>query len=93
MASNEVMPNPCVSAKTLEACALVGLHLLAADYEVGSSGCPSPALVDTYGYPKRPDRDSDVGSWTEKRWHFFFWAVRTQRGKPCSECYGARPVR
>ena len=36
VASNEVLPNPHVSAETLEACALIGLHLLAADYEVGS---------------------------------------------------------
>ena len=54
-------------------CALVGLHLLAADYEVGSSGSQSPDLGDMWrhGYPKSPDRDSDVESWTEKRWHFF----------------------
>ena len=38
VASNEVLPNPCVSAKTVTACALIGLHLLAAEYEVGSSG-------------------------------------------------------
>ena len=38
VASNEVLPNPCVSAETLKACALIDLQLLAADYEVGSSG-------------------------------------------------------
>ena len=34
VASNEVLTNPCVSAETRKACALIGLHLLAADYEV-----------------------------------------------------------
>ena len=56
MASNEVVPNPCVSAETLKACALIGLHLLAADYEVGSSGRQSLDLGDMwkYGCPKCP---------------------------------------
>ena len=44
-----------------------------------------------YGCPKSPDWD-DVESWTESERHFFIGAVRTQRGKPCSECYGGRPV-
>ena len=48
VASNEVVPNPCVSAETLKACALIGLHLLAADYEVGSSGSQSLDLGDMY---------------------------------------------
>ena len=47
VASSEVLPNPCVSAETLLACALTGLHLLAADYEVGSSGSQSPDFGDT----------------------------------------------
>ena len=42
VASYEVLPNPYVSVETLKACALIGLHLLAADYEVGSSGSLSP---------------------------------------------------
>ena len=42
VASHEVLPNPCVSAETLKACALVGLHLLAAEGEDGSSGSQSP---------------------------------------------------
>ena len=56
MASNEVLPNPCVSAEMLKACALIGLHLLAADYEMGSSGSQSRDLGDlwTYGCPKSP---------------------------------------
>ena len=55
MASNEVLPFPCVSAETLEWCALIGLHLLAADYEVGSSGSQSLDLGDLwrYSYPKK----------------------------------------
>ena len=54
MASNEVLPNLYVSAETLKACALIGLHLLAADYEMGSSGGQSPDLGDMwkYGRPK-----------------------------------------
>ena len=34
VASNEVLPNPCVSAEALSACAVIGWHLLAADYEM-----------------------------------------------------------
>ena len=33
--SNEVLPKLCIFAETLKACALIGLHLLAAGYEVG----------------------------------------------------------
>ena len=42
-------------------------HLMAADYEVGSGGSHSPDLGDMwrYGYPKSPDWDGNVGSWTE----------------------------
>ena len=39
--SNEVPCKPFVSAETLKACALVGLHLLAAESEEGSSGSQS----------------------------------------------------
>ena len=35
---NEVLPNPFVSAETLKACALIGLHLLAVGGDAGSSG-------------------------------------------------------
>ena len=67
VASNEVLPDPFVSAEALKACALIGLHSLAADYEVGSSGSQSLDLGDMwrYGYPKSPDRDGNVESWTE----------------------------
>ena len=56
VASNEVLPNPCVSAEALEARALIGLHLLAADFEVGSLGSQSPDLGDMWKYrcPKSP---------------------------------------
>ena len=60
VASNEVLPNPHVSAETLEACALIGLHLLAADYEVGSSGSRSPGDMWKYGCPKSPSWNSPV---------------------------------
>ena len=46
VASNKVLPNPSVSAETLKACALIGLHLLAAEYETGSSACQSPDQGD-----------------------------------------------
>ena len=50
VATNEVLPNPFVSAETLKASALIGLHLLAAEGEGegGSSGCQSPDLGDTW---------------------------------------------
>ena len=41
MASNEVLPNPFVSAETLQACALIGPHHLAAGGEALSSGSQS----------------------------------------------------
>ena len=34
MASTDVSSNPSVSAETLKACALIGLHLLAAEGEL-----------------------------------------------------------
>ena len=59
--------NPFVSAETLKACALIGLHLLAAEDEAGSSGGQFPDLRDMWrhGCPKSPDWDSDVEAWTE----------------------------
>ena len=44
VASNEVLPNPLVSAETLKACALIGLHHLAAEGADGSSGSQSPDM-------------------------------------------------
>ena len=54
----------CVSAETLKACALNGLHLLAAGDETGSSGSKSPALGDMwrYGCPKSRDVESGTES-------------------------------
>ena len=45
-----------VVASTLKVCALIDLHCLAADYEMGSSGSQSPDLGDMwkYGCPKSP---------------------------------------
>ena len=65
--SNEVLPNPVVSAETLKACAVTGPHLLAAEGEAGSSGSQSPDLGDMwrYGCPKSSDWDGDVESWTQ----------------------------
>ena len=47
---------PFASAETLKACALTGLHLLAAEGEAGSSGNQSPDLGDMwrYGCPRNP---------------------------------------
>ena len=55
---------PFVSAETLKVCALIGLHLLAAKDEAGSSGGQSPDFGDMwrYGCPKSPDWDGDVES-------------------------------
>ena len=50
VASNEMLPNPFVSAETLKACALIGLRLLVAEGEDGSSGCPSPDLGNMWRY-------------------------------------------
>ena len=44
--SNEVPFRPFVSSETLKACALIGLHLLAAEGEAGSSGSQSPDIGD-----------------------------------------------
>ena len=67
VASNEVLPNLCVSAETLDACALIGLHLMAADYEVGLNGSQYLDFGDMwrYGYPNSLDWGGIVGSWTE----------------------------
>ena len=46
--SNEVPSNPFVSAETLKACALISLHLSAAEGAVGSSGSQSPDLGDVW---------------------------------------------
>ena len=40
VASNEVLPNTCVSAETLKACALIGLHIVAILGDMWRHGCP-----------------------------------------------------
>ena len=57
VASNEVLPNPYVSAETLKACALIGLHLVGAEGEEGSSGSRCPDLGDVWrhGCPMSPE--------------------------------------
>ena len=95
VASNEVLPCPLVSAETLKACALIGLHLSAAGGDAGSSGSLSPELGDMwkYGCPNRYDWDGDVESWTESE--------GTSSSEQCGhsveslalKCCGARPVR
>ena len=58
---------PFVPAETLRACALIGLHLMAADGASGSSGSQPPDLGDAWrnGCPRSPGWDSDVDFWTE----------------------------
>ena len=58
VASNEVLPNPYVSAGTLKACALISLHLLAGDDEVGLSGSQSPDFG--MGVEKKPDLEQPL---------------------------------
>ena len=53
---------PFVSAETLKACALIGLHLLAAEDEAGSSGGQSS---DSGDVQKSTEWNSDVESWSE----------------------------
>ena len=48
VASNEVLPNLYVSAETLKACALIGLHCLAAKCEDGSIGRQSLDFGDMW---------------------------------------------
>ena len=57
VASNDVSSNPFVSAETLKACALIGLHLLAAEGEAGSGGGQSLDVGDMWrqGCPKSPE--------------------------------------
>ena len=55
--SDDVPSNPFVSAETVKACALVGLHQLAAEGGAGSSGSQFPDLGDMWrqGCPKSPE--------------------------------------
>ena len=66
VASNEVLPNPFVSAETLLAFTLIGLHLLAGG-DAGSSGGQSPeqGYLWWYSCSESPDWDGDVESWTD----------------------------
>ena len=55
---------PFASAETLKACALIGLHLLAAEGEAGSSGNnQSPDLGDMWRYccPREPRNGGSFG--------------------------------
>ena len=83
VASNEVLPGPCLSAETLKACALVGLHLLAAEGEDGSGGSQSPDLGDMWrcgGQNKNPSGFvSKTRLWLwQKRWNA--WNIRFSAG-------------
>ena len=46
--SKEALPNPFVSAETLKACALIGLHILSAEGEAGSTDNQSPDEGDMW---------------------------------------------
>ena len=71
VASDEVLPNPLVSAETLKACTLMGLHLLAAGGEAGSSGSQSPCSRDMWrhGCPMSPEWVSSCAA----SGHFLWW--------------------
>ena len=58
-----LLPCPCVSAETLKGVCTDCLHLLAADYEVGSSCSQFPDLGDMWRcrYPNSLDWDGNVG--------------------------------
>ena len=47
---SEVLPDPFVSAETLKSCALIGLHLLAAENEAGSCSGQFPDLGDMWKF-------------------------------------------
>ena len=58
---------PLFSADVLKKCALVGMHLLAEEGRVESSGCRSPDLGDMwrYGCPKSPIWQGEDEAWPE----------------------------
>ena len=64
--TNAVEFRPRVTAETLTACALIGLHMTAAETTCSFSGI-SPDVGDMwrYGCPKSPDWSSDVDVWAE----------------------------
>ena len=90
-----VPSKPSVSSETLKACALIGVHLLAAGDGAGSSGCQSPDFRDMWrdGCPKSPDWDSDGETWSESegfsssdsREHIVESLALSQQGKPLSQ--------
>ena len=64
VASDDVSSNSFVSAETLKACALIGLHFLAAEGEAGSSGSQSHHYLGgmwTQGSPNSPEW---ISSWS-----------------------------
>ena len=87
--------NPSVPAETHKACALIGLHLLAAGGVSGSSGSQSPDLgvVWRYGCPKSPDWDSDGESWSESEGTSSSELCEHKCRKHCSACHRAKLVR
>ena len=64
VASNEVSSNPFVSAETLKACALIGVHFWAAEGEAGSTGSQSPDSEDMWrhGCPVSPEWTSSCSA-------------------------------
>ena len=78
VASNEVLPTPFASAETLST-------FLAAEGEDGSSGSRSHDQGDTWRCGSSTRTESEGTSSSEQCEH--------NMESPCSECYGARPVR
>ena len=58
---------PCVTAKTLEACALIGLHMITEEATSSSSSGLSPELggMWSFGGPRNSFWKGDEGGWTE----------------------------
>ena len=52
---------PCISAETVKACGLIGLHMMAEEYALRSS--PDPGEMWTYGCPESPVWGSNGVKW------------------------------
>ena len=91
--SNEVLPNPIVSADMLTACALIGLHLMAAEDEPGSSGCLLTWETRGDAVVLKALTGTATLSHGLKAKALLLLSSANTTWKPCSACHGARTVR
>ena len=84
---------PFVSAETLKASALVGLHYLAADGEAGSSGCQSPEETCGDTVARKALTGTATLSHGLKAEALLHRGSANQRGKPSSECFRSKLAR